>query len=307
MFRLGAGPVGFETHRVDSTVHHGHAQEVLDQLGGITLRDVDRLAAETSCLGETFLLEVADDHHRGTQQLSRDRRRQTDGAGPGDVDGGTHTHPGGDAAVVAGGEDVGEHRQVQHLFHRLIAVGELQQVPVRVGHQHVFGLTTDPAPHVHVPVGRTRAVRVDVETDLCALGLAVATASAGDVERHRHQVALGDELRVRSGLHDLAGDLVPQDQPRGCGGTPSHHVLVTTADVGGHDLQDRPMRNLASHVVRSNAGPVLEFELRVGDVGDLDLAGTLVHHTSVAAHVPLPCLSAPVGTVGGWSSPLIQR
>src|SRR5699024_3643302 len=99
----------------------------------------------------------------------------------------------------------------------------------------------------------------------------------------------------------------PQDQPRGCGGTPSHHVLVTTADVGGHDLQDRPVWNLAPHVARSNAGSVLEFELRVGDVGDLDLAGTLVHHTSVAAHVPLPCLSAPVRTVGGWSSPLIQR
>src|SRR5699024_11479276 len=68
--------------------------------------------------------------------------------------------------VVTRREDVGEHGQVHDLFHGLVAIGKDQQVPVRVGHQDVLGLTAHPAAHVHVPVGRPRLVGVDVEADL---------------------------------------------------------------------------------------------------------------------------------------------
>jgi len=47
--------------------------------------------------------------------------------------------------------------------------------------------------------------------------LAVAAAAAGDVEGHRAEVALLDELDARTDLDDLAGDLVAEDEALGRG------------------------------------------------------------------------------------------
>ena len=110
----------------------GDAEDLLDLVLRVALGDVDGLAAEAAGLGEALRDEVADDDDGGAQQLRAGRGGEADRARAGDVDGRAGPDAGGDAAVVAGREDVGQHRQVEDLLHRLVAVGELQQVPVRV-------------------------------------------------------------------------------------------------------------------------------------------------------------------------------
>src|SRR5699024_5692966 len=178
---------------------------------------------------------------------------QPDRTGTGDVDGGTDAHPGAHATVEPGGEDVGEHRQVQHLLQRLVLVRELQRVEVRVRHQHVLGLSADPAAHVHVPVGAAVTVRVDVQADSGLALLAVLAAPTGDVERHGDDVTDLERLHVRSELDHLAGDLVAEDEVHWCGGAATDHVLVGPADVGGDRLQDHPVRHLPPDVGRVDA------------------------------------------------------
>ena len=155
-------------------------------------------------------VHVADDDHRGAEQLRRVRRGQPDRTRAGDV----HRGPGGDAggvgAVVAGREDVGEHGQVEDLLQRLVAVGELQQVEVGERHHDVLRLAADPAAHVDVAVGRAGAGRVDVEADAGLALVAHPAAAAGDVEGHRADVALLDEQHVVADLDHLAGDLVAE-------------------------------------------------------------------------------------------------
>ena len=200
------------------------------------------------------------------------RRREADRPGAGDVDGRARPDAGGVGAVEAGREDVRQHRQVEDLLHRLVLVGELQEVPVGVRDHHVLGLAADPAAHVDVAVRRARPVRVDVQADAGVALLAVAAAPAGDVEGDRAEVALLDELDVAADLDHLAGDLVAEDQALGRGRAAADHVLVGAADVGRDDLQDHAVLALAPDVVRVDAGTVLQLELRVVDRLHLDLA-----------------------------------
>jgi hypothetical protein len=119
--------------------------------------------------------------------------------------------------VEAGREDVGEHGEVHDLLECLVAIGELQEVPVGVGNEDELGLAAHPTTHVDVAVGAAGAVGVHVEADAGLAFLAVATAAAGDVERHRDDVADLDELHVGPDLDHLTGDLVSEDQVRPCG------------------------------------------------------------------------------------------
>src|SRR6202012_3191728 len=204
--------------------------------------------------------------------------------GPGHVHRGTRLDPGRHRAVEAGREDVRQHGQVLDLGQGLVLVGELEQVPVGVGHHHVLGLAADPAAHVHVAVGRARPVRVDVEADAGLAFLAVLAPPAGDVERHAGQGADLDELDVPPGLDDLAEDLVPEDQPGRRGGAAADHVLVTAADVGRDDLEDHAVLALAADVGRVDPGTVLQLQLGVGDVLYFDLARLEVGNGSVSGH-----------------------
>src|SRR6185503_13067663 len=114
----------------------------------------------------------------------------------GDVDGHSGLDAGGDRAVVAGGEDVGEEGEVLDLGERLVAIGELEEVEVGVGDHDIFGLSADPAAHIHVAVGGAGAGGVDGEADAGLAFEAVSAASAGDVEGNGDDVALFDELDV---------------------------------------------------------------------------------------------------------------
>ena len=110
-------------------------------------------AAEALGLLEAFGVHVADDDDGRAEQMARScageadraRRRRRRRSSPADA--------GGDGAVVAGGEDVGEQGEVFDLRHRLVFVGEFEQVEIGVGDHDVFGLAADPAAHVDVAVG----------------------------------------------------------------------------------------------------------------------------------------------------------
>ena len=159
---------------------------------------------------------------------------------------------GGDRAVIAGGENVGEQRQVFDLGHRLVGVGEFQQVEVGVGNHDILGLSADPAAHVDVAVRRAGPGGIHVQADAGFSFLAVAAAAAGDVERHGDDVALLDEQHVAAGFDHFAGDFVPEDQPGRRGGAAADHVLIGAADIGGDDFENDAVLNffLAGRIVK---------------------------------------------------------
>jgi hypothetical protein len=186
--------------------------------------------------------------------------------------------------VEAGREDVGQHRQVEDLLQRLIAVRELEEVPVGVGDQDELGLPADPAAHVDVAVRASGAIRIDVQADAGLALFAVAASAARDVEGNRHDVADLDELHVGTDLDDLAGDLVPEHQPGGGGRPPAHHVLVGPADVRRHGAEDGPVRDLPADIGGIHSRPVVQLEIRVIRVDHLHDTGSLVGDRSVSGH-----------------------
>jgi hypothetical protein len=102
--RLVAVAAGVEPHRIHRRVDFGDAQDLLDLVLGVPFGDVNGFADEGCGLGQAVRVQVADDHHRGTEQLRRGRGGQPDRSRAGDVDGGTGAHSGGDAAVEPGGK-----------------------------------------------------------------------------------------------------------------------------------------------------------------------------------------------------------
>ena len=58
-----------EADGVHGAVHLRHAEDLLDLVLGLALGDVDRLAAERARLLQPLGNQVADDDHRGAQQL----------------------------------------------------------------------------------------------------------------------------------------------------------------------------------------------------------------------------------------------
>jgi hypothetical protein len=256
------------TGRVDL----GDAEQLLDLVLGVALADVDGLAAEAAGLRQPLLDEVGDDDDGRTEQLRTGRCREADRTGTGDVDGRAGLDARRHGAVEAGREDVGQHRQVEDLLHRLVAVRELQQVPVGVRDRDVVRLPADPAAHVDVAVRSAGTRGVDVEADPGLALLAVPAAAARDVEGHRAQVPDLDELDVGADLGHLAEDLVPEHEVLRRGRATADHVLVAAADVGRDDLEDDAVVELAADVRRVDARAVLQLELGVVDVLDLDLA-----------------------------------
>src|SRR4029450_13445685 len=155
--------------------------------------------------------------------------------------------------------------------------------------------------HVDIAVGGPGPGRVDVLADAGVALLAVAAAPAGDVEGDADHVPDVDELDVAADLGDLAGDLVAEGLALGGGGPPPDHVLVGAADVGGDDLEDDAVLQLAV---------VLLGELQLGEVEILDLdltwsgvddalvgighSGSLLHWTGCAVR------RLVLGPARGW-------
>jgi hypothetical protein len=298
--------VRLEADGVDAAIDLGDAEDLLDLVLGLTLGHVDRLTAERPRLLEALGDQVADDDDRCAEELRGVRGRQADRAGAGDVDRRARLHAGRVGAVEPGREDVRQHRQVEDLLHRLILVGELQEVPVGVRDHDVLGLAADPTAHVHVPVGGARPIGVRVQADARLALLAVTTAPTGDVEGHRDEVTDLDELDVAPGLDHLAGDLVTEDQVPGRGRAAADHVLVGAADVGRDDLQDHPVLAAPPDVVGMHPRPVLEHELWEVDRLDLNLARAEVGDPSVVSHADLRSLGQMIGRRPGGARPLAR-
>ena len=170
-------------------------------------RSID-LAAEAFGLREPLRNHVADDHHRGSQQLASRGAGKTHRTGSGNIDGRAWADARGDRAVISGRENIGKQGQIQDLRHRLILIRELQQVEIRVRHHDVLGLAADPSAHIDVAVGRARPSWIHGQADAGLPLPAIPAASAGDVERYRHQVADTQHLDVIAFFDDLSRDFV---------------------------------------------------------------------------------------------------
>ncbi len=281
---LGAVAAGLETDGVDAAVDFRDAEDLLDLLGRAALGQVDGFAAEAARLRQAVLVQVADDHDGGTQQLGAGRRGQAHGAGAGDVDGGSDADAGGDGAVEAGREDVREHGQVHDLLQGLVLVRELQQVPVGVGHQDVVGLAADPAAHVHVAVGAPGRSGLTFRQMPVLRSLQF---------RQRPQAMLkGTEqmsptlMNSTSGPTSTTSPVIswPSTRSGGRRGAAADHVLVRAADVGGHGFQDDAVGHLAAHIGGVDPRAVLEFEGGVVNVDQFDFARPLVGNGFVPCH-----------------------
>src|ERR1700730_4349504 len=274
----------FKADAVGRGVDLWHSEDLLDLVWHLALGDVHRLAAEAARLREALGNEIAHDDHGRAQELRRVRTGQAHRPAAGDVDGGTGADTRRVGAVEPGREDVREHGQVEDLLHRLVLVRELQQVPVGVGDHDVLSLATNPAPHVDVAVCGTRALGVHIEADSGLALLAVAAPATGDVEGHRAEVALFDELDVAADLDHLAGDLVAQHQAlRGRGAT-TDHVLVRAADVCRDDPKDDTVVTFATHILGVDARTVFKHQLRIVDGLDFDFAGADIGDRLVTRH-----------------------
>ena len=188
--------VRLETHRVDGAVDLRLTEDLLDLVLRVALRHVDGLAAEAAGLREPFLVEVADDHDGGAEQLRRGGRGEADRAGAGDVDGraGGRPRPCSSRGSRSGrcptawpgrgsSPSPGRGRGTSGSSSRRTGPG--RSSPDR-----------RPSAHVDVAVRRAGPVGVHVQADAGLALLAVATAAAGDVERHADHVADLEELDV---------------------------------------------------------------------------------------------------------------
>src|SRR5215467_8346992 len=125
--------------------------------------------------------------------------------------------------MVTGREDVGEHRKVPDLRHRLLFIGKLDQVEIRVRNLYVFGLVADPPAHIDIPIRSAGTSRIHAETDSRLSFTAVPATPTSNIERDCHQVSYVQELDVTSLLDDLARDLVPQHEAGRSSCAPAHH------------------------------------------------------------------------------------
>ncbi len=220
-------------------------------------------------------VEVADHHHRGAEQPARSGRREPHRSGARDVADRAHPDAGLDRAVEAGRQNVAQHGEIADLAHGAIAIGELQQVEIGIGHHDVARLAADPAAHVDVAVGAARPGMVHVQADAGVAILAGAAATASDVERHGDEVANVHHFDVGALFDHLAGDLVAEHESRGRRGAAAHHVLIGAADVGGDHLQDDRMLDLLAVGI---------LHLGVVDVLHLDLAGAEINDAAIPGH-----------------------
>jgi hypothetical protein len=104
--------------------------------------------------------------------------------------------------------------------------------------------------------------------------LAAATTATGDVEGNRDQVADLQKFDIPATLNNLSRYLVAQHQSSRRGRPPSHHVLIASANVGGHDLEN-------DAVV---AFSVAQFQYRKVNALDLHDARLHINNPTISCH-----------------------
>ena len=106
---------------------------------------------------QAILVEIADHDDGGAEDTGGCGRGKPHRPGTRDINGRPDPDTGTHGAMEAGGQDIGQHRQVADLRHGLVAIREFQQVEVGVGDGHVSCLPADPAAHVDITVGTAGA------------------------------------------------------------------------------------------------------------------------------------------------------
>mmetsp|Transcript_16757 Transcript_16757/g.43508 ORF Transcript_16757/g.43508 Transcript_16757/m.43508 type:complete len:321 (+) Transcript_16757:119-1081(+) len=180
-----AASAGLKAYGIDGTVNNGFAEDPGDLVGyrGVNA-DIHHLTAERSSLIKALFVVVAHNHNGGPKELGSSGSCQPDRTGTSNVDCLARLNTGLDAPVVSRREDIGQKRERLDLLHRLIAVRELEQVPVGIRHHDVLRLPANPATHVDVAVRGARAGWVDVEANTSVSSLAELAPPARNIERH---------------------------------------------------------------------------------------------------------------------------
>jgi hypothetical protein len=109
--------------------------------------------------------------------------------------------------------------------------------------------------------------------------LAIAAAATGDVKGNRHNIALADEFDIAAQFDNFACHLVTHHHPFGHREAAMIYVLVASADIGRHDLQDCAVLYLPA--------------FRVGQLGEIgtfhgDTHRSLKPYNAIVGHVPSP-------------------
>jgi hypothetical protein len=223
---------------------------------------------------EPVRVHVSDDHYGRPEQMASLGTSKTDRSGPGYIHGGASCHSSSVGTVIPSGEDVGQQSQISYLGHRLLFIRELEQIEIGVGDHDIVGLSTDPAPHVHVSVSATGATWVDVQTDSRLPLFTVSTSATRNIERSGCEVANIKELDIATLFNDLAGDLMTKNRSNRRRRAATHHVLITSADIGRNQLQDDRVFEF----------PAIVFHFWVVDIFDFDPACPYVCDTTIPCH-----------------------
>jgi hypothetical protein len=219
---------------------------LLDLLGGVALLEVDRDGADFFGLLEPLGHTVDDEDLGGTADERRVSGHQADRTSAKDADALAGRDACQLAAVVAGGEDVGQEDEV---CLELLPLRKLEAVEVRVRDAKVLGLTARVRAHRHIAVRATGEAWVDGEAEARVAGEAVLAEAAGDVEGHDHAVALPDRGDCIADLLDDAEVFVPEDDPGLRGRAALIHVQVGAADGRRRNADDDVVRMFDPRVI----------------------------------------------------------
>ena len=226
---------------LDAAVRADPAGGVHDLLGRVAVGDVDRRGAEPLGQGQPVAIHVDHEDPGRPAQVGAVRGQQPDRARAEHGHRVAGAHAGQGRAVVAGREDVRQHREVAL---ELGSRRQRQQVEVGERDPQVLGLAALVRAHLRVavrgPVDPFGGVGPQAERG--PAGDTVTAGAAGDVERHRDPVTGLDPGDPRADLLDDPHVLVAEHLALFHVGAALVHVQVGAADVGRGDPHDRVVR-----------------------------------------------------------------
>ena len=149
-------------HCIDALVGALTARLRLDLLDRVSCIEVDRDGPDLRRLGQPFRHPVDHEHLRCPPQQGGIGRHQPHRAGAVHRHGLAGPHVGQLAAMVARGEDIGEHHEIGLM---LFARGQHQAVEFGIGDAQVFGLAAHVRAHGHIAVGAAGEPGVHVEAE----------------------------------------------------------------------------------------------------------------------------------------------
>src|SRR4051794_7471644 len=211
--RVMAMTSGFKADAVDGVIDFGNADDLSDPVAERCVPfQIDSFTTESLSLRQTLVDHVTNNHNGGSEQVARCRTAESDRSCPGYVNNRARADARSYGSVITRGKDVRKQCQIPDLCHRLIFVGEFEEVEIGVRDHDILRLPSDPAAHIYVAIRGSGAGRIDVQANARFSFLAVTATAACDVEGHRAEVANFDELYIAAGFDDQTSYLVTENQ-----------------------------------------------------------------------------------------------